>query len=64
MLTAVSISFIIGIYTEFTENPLKLPGWARLCGLSMMIAPMILSFVGMCVPKEKLMCCLYKHTAK
>jgi len=64
MLGAATISFLIGIITEFTTNPLKLPGWARLFGLTLMMAPMILSFVGLCVKKETLMCCLYKHTAK
>ena len=64
MLGAATISFLIGIITEFTTNPLKLPGWARMFGLTLMMAPMILSFVGLCVKKETLMCCLYKHTAK
>jgi hypothetical protein len=63
MLVLVSISFIVGVYVEITTNPLKLPEWAKGLGLIMMFFPIVISLIGLCVPKEKFMCCLSKHLA-
>jgi hypothetical protein len=63
MVVLVFISFIVGVYVELTTNPLKLPTWAKVFGLIMMFTPITISLIGLCVPKEKFMCCLAKHLA-
>ena len=63
MMILIAISFVIGLFVEITSNPLKLPGWAKFLGLIMMFTPIVISLIGICVPKKKFLCCLAKYLA-
>lgn len=56
----MSVTFIASVIAEF-ENPLDLPGWALFFGWCLMLAPILLVFVGFFIPKSKLLCCLNKY---
>jgi hypothetical protein len=64
MLGAVALSFLVGFFKEISSNPLELPGWAQFFGLMLMIIPPLFAFLGMCIPKSKMLCCCFKHIAK
>jgi len=59
MITTTAAGFVMEL-----SNPLELPWWAFSFGWILMAAPIILSLVGLCVPKRRLLGKLGKYCAK
>ena len=57
LVIVMSLSFIVSAIAEFS-NPLELPWWALMFGWVLMMAPIMISLLGFCIPKHKLLCCL------
>jgi len=56
------IAFVGSFIAEFA-NPLELPWWGMLFGWVLMMWPILISLLGICIPKKYFLCCLYKYTA-
>ena len=63
LVIIMSVSFLVSAVNEFS-NPLELPGWALIFGWTLMLTPIVISILGFCLPKDKVLCCLVKYSSR
>ena len=63
LVAIMSATFVVSSIHEFS-NPLDLPWWALILSWMLMLAPILLSLAGFCIPKRRLLCCLEKYSNK